>query len=141
MDKQMTVANALVGRKLSGVQKCEYSWAFVFGDSATLTAECPWRILTNGIAFTNRDHGQQFGLPAPLDGEREATRLLSNKVEQACIREDTGDLLIQFAGGVSLEILNLSFGYEAWQLCSPGRHTLLVAQGGGNVVVFAPPNT
>jgi hypothetical protein len=79
IDKQAIVANALVGHKISGVQKCEYSWAFVFESSATLTAECPWRILKGEIAFTERDHGQQFGLPAPLDGEPEVIRLLTRQ--------------------------------------------------------------
>jgi hypothetical protein len=109
----------------------DFSWAFNFGESIWLTAECPWRILTPGVAFTDSDDGQKFGLPAPLDGESEVLRLLSGKrIQSVTKRETTGVLVIVF-GDVTLELLHLSAGYEAWQLGCDGVE--LIAQGGGNV--------
>jgi hypothetical protein len=134
VDVNTIVAGLLVGRKLCDVQKHEYHWSFGFGAKVVISAECPWRILSDEIAFTDRDHGQQFGLLAPLDGEQEVVRLLSGKlVEHASRRERTGDLLVEFSGSVTLEVLNLSRGYEAWQLFSPGME--VIVQGGGQVVI------
>ena len=136
MDEASTVARVLSGRRFRGIQRHEYSWVFEFDDSIDLTAECPWRILSNEIVFTDSDHGQQFGLPAPLDGQQEVVQRLCDRiVERAQIREVTGDLSIEFTGRVTLELLNLSGGYEAWQLSSDG--TLIVAQGGGKVLAFS----
>jgi len=136
VDIAATISGLLVGRKLSGVQRREYDWVFEFENSAVLTAECPWRILSSGIAFADGDHGQQFGLPAALDGEQEANRLLSDKPTQAAnIREDTGDLAVVFGGGTTLELLNLSGGYEGWQLVSGETH--IIALGGGEVVIYS----
>jgi hypothetical protein len=137
LDISATVAKLLIGRKLSGVQRHENSWVFEFEDSIGLSAECPWRIVIPTIAFTDSDHGQQFGLPEPLDGVQEATRLLHGRsVSRTALRGGTGDLSIQFSDGTTLELLNLSGGYEAWQLS--GDHVSVVAQGGGTVVAHPP---
>ena len=133
MDITATVAKLLIGRKLSGVQRHDNGWLFEFENSIGLSAECPWRVLTQTIVLTDSDHGQQFGLPAPLDGAQEATRLLYGKlVKWTALRGGTGDLSIQFSDGTTLELLNLSGGYEAWQLS--GDDVSVIAQGGGTVV-------
>jgi hypothetical protein len=109
---------------------------FELGDTVALMAECPWRILTSRIVLTDSDDGQQFGLPAPLDGEKESLRLLSgNRIQDVSIRSVTGDLVIVFESGTTLELLNDSSGYEAWQLF--GGATQIIAQGGGNVVTYS----
>ena len=139
MDIPAIVKGLLVGQNLSGVQKREYDWVFEFGESTGLIAACPWRILTSGIAFTDSDHGQQFGLPAPLDGEQEALRLLSDKhVQSVSTRSVTGDLAIVFEGDTTLELLNLSSGYEGWQLVGGTVH--IIAQGGGELVTYSEPD-
>ncbi|HEX3651522.1 MAG TPA: hypothetical protein VHU18_01720 [Rhizomicrobium sp.] len=139
MDIPAKVRGLLVGRKLSGVQKREYDWVFEFGTAVALTAECPWRILTSGIAFTDSDDGQQFGLPAPLDGVRESLRLLSGRqVQSVSTHSVTGDLAVAFEDGTTLELLNLSSGYEGWQLDCGTVH--IVAQGGGEVVTYSEPD-
>jgi hypothetical protein len=139
MDVTAALAARLVGRSLSAVYRREYDWAFGFGDatSSGLRVSCPWRILfENRIAFTDSDHGQKFGLPEPLDGEKEVQRLLGNKaIERISIRPDTGDLSITFSNQAVLEVLNMSSGYEGWEIGANGLS--VIATGGGELAIFA----
>lgn len=97
-----------------------------------LQVYCPWRIITDkGIALGSADHGQQFGLPAPIDAQHEARKLLSHKVLKVTIRKKTADLLIELEDGSCLEIFNSSSGYEGWE-CSSKNGLLVVARGGGD---------
>ncbi|WP_027518284.1 hypothetical protein [Bradyrhizobium sp. WSM1417] len=127
------------GRHLVRVTGREFDWNFSFGDAVAsgLSAECPWRIIhANGIAFASSDDGHQFGLAAPLDGEKVALSLLGEKpIERVAIRSDTGDLSIWFSGNVLLEILNVSSGYEGWNIGIP--RLSIVATGGGGLAIFA----
>lgn len=135
MDVAAALTARLAGRQLTTVIRREYDWAFGFGDSG-LQASCPWRILfEKRIAFTDRDHGQKFGLPAPLDGEKEAQRFLAKKViESVSIRPDTGDLSITFSGQTVLEVLNMSVGYEGWEIGAGGIN--VIATGGGELAIY-----
>jgi hypothetical protein len=112
---------------------------FGFGDSSAsgLRVECPWRIIVDErIAFTSSDDGYQFGLPAPLDGEEETRRLLGQKViERVSIRSDTGDPSIAFSSNTVLEVLDMSSGYEGWEIGIPGLS--VIGTGGGELAVFA----
>jgi hypothetical protein len=139
MDVDETLTTQLGGRHLVAVRRREYDWNFSFGDAATpgLSAECPWRIIAgNRIAFTSSDDGHRFGLAPPLDGEKVALGLLAEKpIERVSIRSDTGDLSISFPGNVVLEVLNMSSGYEGWQIGIPGLS--IVATGGGELAIFA----
>lgn len=139
MDVDETLAAHLAGRHLVAVRRREHDWNFSFGDAATsaLSAECPWRIIAgNRIAFASSDDGHQFGLATPLDGEKVALSLLGEKpIERVSIRSDTGDLSISFLGNVVLEVLNMSSGYEGWQIGIPGLS--IVATGGGELAIFA----
>jgi hypothetical protein len=88
----------------------------------------------------NADHGQQVGLPNPLDGVIEGQRLLSDKVIKVDVRAHTSDLLVEFSNGVFLEVFNSSSGYEGWE-CSSKNGLLVIATGGGELQVFStdPP--
>jgi hypothetical protein len=80
MQKVIEVLETIVLRlPCTYVGKAGHVWQFRFGDGeATLNLECPWRLLLNGaVAFGGDDDGQQFGLPAPLDGVKETEKLLS----------------------------------------------------------------
>ena len=138
MDIGAELTARLARRTLVAVYRREYDWGFDFGDkpSSGLRVSCPWRILhENRIAFTDSDHAQQFGLPAPLDGEKEVERLLANKiVENVTIRPDTGDLAITFAGPTILEVLNMSSGYEGWEIGLNGLS--VIATGGGELAIY-----
>jgi hypothetical protein len=111
------IAGRLLGRSLMTVERGEYDWTFRFTESAFVHVECAWRILLDdSIAFGGGDHGQKFGLPAPLDGPTESHRWLRGKqIQGVRIRADTADLSIDFSGRAALEILNTSSGYEGWQ--------------------------
>ena len=128
----------LKGLSCTAVVKAEYLWQLRFGGGkASLQLECPWRLLVDGsIAFGYNDHQQKFGLPAPLDGVKTTQELLSNSpITTVEIRSGTGDLALRFANGVTLETFNPSVGHEGWN-CSAEHGFLVVAQGGGNIVVW-----
>lgn len=110
-------------------------WDFVVGPKLCIRAECPWRIIRDGrIALSSDDHSQKFGLPAHIDAAAAATELLARATISAVqLREGTADLLIDFSGGLRLEIIPLSSGYESWQWTDPTGHSFFV-QGGGNIV-------
>ena len=136
MDLVAQIMDRLVGQDLSKVVRNEHQWQFHFANNVKLLVECPWRILADGrIAYGDEDHAQQFGLPEPIDGLERTNGLLLNKTVQGVrIRDDTADLTISFNDQLALEILNLSSGYEGWQL-SDGVDFDIVAQGGGQLVI------
>lgn len=137
-DIEQAICDLLLERPFSLVEKQEHVWVFQFSEAVTLTAECPWRILTSGIAFSDSDDGQQFGLSSPLNVENALNLLLCGKtVTHVSTRESTADLSIAFSEHGTLELLNLSGGYEAWQLQT--ESLLVVAQGGGKLVSILRP--
>jgi hypothetical protein len=143
MTKALGLLETMVLRQpCTCVEKAGHSWQFRFGDGdATLNLECPWRLLLNGaIAFGGDDDGQQFGLPAPLDGVKVTEKLLSaSLVSLVEIREGCSDLSLTFQNGVRLEAFNGSAGYEGWT-CSGKGGVTVVAQGGGNLSIWKPSN-
>jgi len=126
----------LIGRRCSAVHRDEFSWSFLF-DPAVITTPCLWRLIEAGrIRVTSDDHGHQFGLAAPVDARHEAESiLLSHAVESANVRASTGDLILEFADGLVLELLQTSAGYEAWHLVSPDGQSV-VATGGGELATW-----
>jgi|SRR5437762_4202415 len=113
------------------------NFTFQFG-AATLAVDTLWRVIANGrVALTSRDHGHQFGLPAPVDAYAEAVSLLRGRqVVDVRLAQGSADLVVEFDGGQRVEILTDSSGYEPWTLHAPGVH--LVAHGGGRVADFSP---
>ena len=111
------------------------NFTFEFGE-ATLAVDCLWRIIAGGkVVRTSRDHGQQFGLPAPVDAYAAAVSLLQGRsVVHVRLDESSADLILEFEGGQRLEVLTDSSGYEPWNFHAPGVH--LVALGGGGVANF-----
>ena len=58
----------LIGHQLLSIKKKDYSWFFVFGEEVSLVTESPWRLISEErIIVASQDHGQQFGLPKPVD--------------------------------------------------------------------------
>ncbi len=112
-------------------------WLFAFGDSFGISVECPWRLIHKGsIAVSSEDHGQQFGLPAPIDAVARAALLLVDAVVRRVeVREGAADLFIDFDGDRRLEIIPFSSGYESWQVSTP-TGKVIVAQGGGQLSVW-----
>jgi hypothetical protein len=129
----------LVGQTLRSVEKKDYSWFFVFADEISIVTESPWRFLTaDGIVVTSEDHGQQFGLPAPVDAaERVLAGVLRRIVVAASITRPTADLIIDFSGDVHLQFFQMSCGYESWRLYIHGSET--ICTGGGDIAYFQRP--
>jgi hypothetical protein len=127
----------LTGRACTRVyEHYPHNFSFEFGPGV-LRVDCLWRIVAGGrLVRVSQDHGQQFGLPAPLDAYAEAESLLrGRRVVAARIRQETADLVVEFDEGLLLEVLSDSSGYEPWQLLAPGVQ--LVAIGGGGVGDFS----
>ena len=81
-----------------------------------------------------------FGLPAPLDGQSEANRLLDGRaITKLTVDSETADLSIPFDGNVRLDAFNNSAGYEGWQINLPPEHggMWVIALGGGELTIFA----
>jgi hypothetical protein len=89
-------------------------------------------VVNGRINLGHEDHEQQFGLPAPLDGQQKALALLSSKIVRVIIHESTADLTIDFENGTSLEVFNNSGGYEGWN-CSHADGLQIIGMGGGGL--------
>ena len=125
----------LEGRELESVShdtEC-HEWVFAFAGQITLRVSAPWRITAGGeIRLGYEDHGQPFGLPAPLDAQERLDELAIGRRVNSVRATTQGDLIIQFSGDTSLEAFNSSAGYEGWALHGPGKRWL-VGQGGGRI--------
>ena len=109
-------------------------WSFSFGPRIGIGAECPWRLLKDGrVVISSEDHLQQYGLPAPLDAAAVASEALASApVTRVEVKEGTADLLLDFSGGLRLEFLPISSGYESWGVTTPSGFQV-IAQGGGQL--------
>lgn len=142
METDKVEAAGLLGCRLKGlplqnVERFEFEWRFEFGARRVLQVRCPWRLLSDGrIAFTDSDDGQQFGLPAPKDGEAEVRKIIGDSViQKIALREVTGDLSIYFGERAILEVLNMSCGYESWEIGA--NDVRVIGLGGGDLAIYA----
>ena len=145
METDAVKAAAMLGRRLKGlplqkVKRFEFEWRFEFGVNRVLQVRCPWRLLSDGrIAFTDSDDGHQFGLPVPKDGESEAPKIIGESVIQKIVlHEVTGDLSIYFGERAILEVLNMSCGYESWEIGADDVR--VIGLGGGDLAICASAN-
>lgn len=126
---------------LSGVQALEFGWSFAFSNGVVLGVDGVWRILgPSGLLFTSQDHGESFGLPAPIDARAAAVAKLGGAVVAVNLEAGTADVRIRFHGDVALEVLTLSSGYEAWHLTAPatGAAGFEIVANGGRLHLLAP---
>lgn len=122
----------MVGRTIGEVRLNEPTqWVFSFEPGIRIGAECPWRLLQDGrVAISSEDHLQQYGLPAPIDAAAAATgSLTSHMVTGVEVRDGTADLVLQFTGGLRLEFIPISSGYESWGVTTPSG-LQVIARGG-----------
>jgi len=85
------------------------------------------------VAISSEDHLQQYGLPAPLDAAAVASALLESRpITHVQVRDGTADLFLDFSGGIRLEIIPISSGYESWGVTTPSGFEV-IAQGGGQL--------
>ena len=130
---------ALLGRR-GEIARRAHDWVFTLAGGGSIALPIPWRIVADGrIAFANQDVGQQFGLPAPVDGEARANDLIASlSITSLSIDTQTADLVIHFGDAVRLDAFNNSSGYEGWHISLPlkeGRMSV-VAMGGGDLAIY-----
>ena len=95
------------------------NFELVFSEEAKLRADY-WRLIRDlKERVSSFDHGQKYGLTAPIDAIKELETELQDKiVAQALLDTETGDLQFQFRENLKLQIFGLS-GYEAWEIRFP----------------------
>jgi hypothetical protein len=121
---------------LTEAAKDEASWIFAFGCGVSIRVECHWRLIVGGIAVSDEDHGQLFGLKVPVDAAQVVfERVGESPVAEVMLRGGPSDMLLHFANGAILEILPNSSGHENWALRGPDGWVMLAA-GGGNLVSY-----
>ena len=135
-DRMTPCLSHLHGQTLSDVSfdPDTQEWVFTFTGQRALRVAAPWRLVFEGrIVIGCEDDGHLFGLEAPVDAkERVARAVEGQEVAEAAVN-NVGDLDLRFRAGSTLQVFNVSCGYEGWQLFGPaGRQ--VVAQGGGRVV-------
>jgi hypothetical protein len=142
MQMEAQLRALLLGRLCIEVLKDDETqeWVFAFDGLIALRAICPWRIIAGQrLVYGYEDHGQQFGLPAPIDGRTCAGGLLSGRpICGIHTRDVSGDLSIEFDGGTWLELFNSSGGYEGWQ-CST-KDISFIGMGGGSISRWTRPD-
>jgi hypothetical protein len=121
-------------------QPAEGVWEFDFV-AAGLNLTCPWRIANHGgTVLGASDHGQKFGLPAPVDViSKTPEHLHGATVESVEIDPETSDLRIKFSDGARIDAFNDSSGYEGWNY-SDRSGVMLVAMGGGRLAIWDRSN-
>ena len=108
----------LVGQQLLKCEVQDQTWSFCFSGEVIVQTESSWRLVdATRVVVSSEDHGHPFGLPAPVDAVARVTiRTVDQTVTAAHISPTTGDLTIDFGGGVHIQLLQLSCGYESWRL-------------------------
>jgi hypothetical protein len=131
----MNHAALLVGLNVTAVEKLDYTLFCRFGPNDRAQTEGPWRLIRDGrVEVTSEDDGQKFGLPAPVDATAIVREALTGKVvAKAEIHENTGDLVLTFADGTELQLLQMSGGYESWHLYVKGQE--IICTGGGSLAL------
>jgi hypothetical protein len=128
----------MIGRSFSDVRFLEPAqWRFALGSLESIDAECLWRLVDDRhIARTSNDHGQQFGLVAPIDAAADARRLLADAtIVGVELLDATADIHITLSESRRLEIIPESSGYEGWTVRGPDG-VCFVAQGGGQICTW-----
>ena len=125
---------SFVGNQLRSVEKLDWSWIFRFEIRLGIVTEGPWRLIgSGGVEVSDGDHGQQFGLPQPVDASIRILSLLSSReVQSVTLDEQTGDLRLHFGENTYLHFLQLSSGYESWRASTASGE--IICEGGGTTV-------
>lgn len=79
-----------------------------------------WRVVKDGkTQLSSFDHGQKYGLPAPIDAKKQLVDLLNGRTcQDARCDGETADLLLKFDKDTKLQVFNFT-GYEIWRFHFP----------------------
>lgn len=110
------------------------AWLITFQSGATLNIECIWRLLEEGvICSSSEDHGNQFGLAKPFNGEAALTEMGQHEIKSVTVTPDVGDITITFGSLFILQVIVTSAGYEAWQAKHSNGQSVVAGSGQLNV--------
>jgi hypothetical protein len=131
-----SVFQLCAGSSLTRVIKQDYTWFFQLGNGASFATEMPWRLVAaDGLRVSSEDEGQTFGLAQPVDAAESVLGCVGAAPIKSLHAEPlTGDLHVEFANGMRLELLQLSSGHESWRLLAGGKE--VVCLGGGSLTSF-----
>lgn len=112
------------------------SWMFNFKNNISLFASTLWRILKDDqIVLVSADHGQQFGLPKPVDVVNELKQLLTgHTLTKIQIKKNTADLKLTLTSGYKIEFFISSGGYELYNLHVDNKQ--YIGMGMGDIAIF-----
>src|SRR5262245_21461350 len=115
------LASWISGKRFLSMIRREYDWTIVLERDTQLVVACLCRLVESGrVRITSEDHGQQFGLPPPIDAAAEINRRIAGQlVIRAELREGTLDLELHLEHGCCLQVIADSSGYEAWTVDCP----------------------
>lgn len=115
---------------------CSNSWNFEFADKISFNVSGMWRILiAKHIQFVSLDHGEQFGLPTPIDLITKITELLQGKtLLEIKVRQCTSDLLLYLTDNIQIEIFISSFGYETYHFTIEEKN--YIGMGSGELSIY-----
>lgn len=113
------------------------SWMFNFKNNISLFASTFWRLLKDDrIVLVSADHGQQFGLPKPVDAVSELSDLLTEqKLITIRIKKNTADLILTLTNSYGIEIFISSGGYESYNLHADKKQ--YIGMGMGDIAIFS----
>jgi len=79
-----------------------------------------WRIISNAVPIRSSfDHGNQYGLPQPVDAIQALTKAIDGeKILAAKLDKTTGDISLEFGNHLTVQLFNFT-GYEVWDLKFP----------------------
>lgn len=127
------------GRKFLSLTRRDNDWLFGLERDTQIAVECLWRLIEKGrVRCTSEDHGQQFGLPAPIDAAAQVNRHIGGQfVANVELRAGTLDLELHLECDWMLQIIPDSSGYEAWSVRCPIGW--FIAVGSGELDFWRPP--
>ncbi len=116
----------------------EFDWCSAFAGGSSFCTQSAWRRLKLGrVLKASGGHGQWFGLPQPVDHERELAKDLHGLALTAINVDDlTGDLTLELRESNCIEIRISSSGYESYSFRLFGHE--YVGGGGGEPTVVVP---
>jgi hypothetical protein len=112
------------------------SWIFSFTKRVYASSSGFWRLLKKDkILFVSLDNGQQFGLPKPIDLEKEVNKILSGqRLTKIDVIIDTYDLKLTLTYDLTIEIYISSSGYETFDFSIDGKR--YIGLGSGDIAIM-----
>jgi hypothetical protein len=135
LDQDITITANSIFDSVSYDENAD-SWIINFRNNISLFASTLWRLLKDDqIQLVSTDHGQQFGLPKPVDIVKELSDLLSGQILiEIKIKKNTADIVLTLTDSFQIEIFISSGGYESYSIHADNKQ--YIGMGMGDVAIF-----